>query len=209
MKKHNDFRDYNGVAAWYEKLVPAVSPTAALYARTYIHGGTPSWQAYGKGRKRLEVSFNSEGDYLSFIATETGEKSSRAAWVTLTKDEARDLRDGINRLLGDTPETAAERDRLREALEIIVTADDDGETHSEEGEPTDQWNMAIRKARAALANTAPARPDVNAELLAALKALLAHEGERVLSGIGTEHDSEALESAKSQAREAIGKAKGE
>lgn len=46
------------------------------------------------------------------------------------------------------------------------------------------------------------------ELLAALESLYAHEGERELSGIGTSHDSEALEIAKTAAQAAIAKAKG-
>lgn len=55
------------------------------------------------------------------------------------------------------------------------------------------------KANARLIASAP-------ELLAALQALLAHEGERDTSGIGTEHDSLALEQAKAQAQAAIAKA---
>ena len=43
----------------------------------------------------------------------------------------------------------------------------------------------------------------------ALKAMLGHEGERVYSGIGTEHDSEALEAAKQAARAALAQADGE
>jgi hypothetical protein len=41
---------------------------------------------------------------------------------------------------------------------------------------------------------------------AALKAMLAHEGEREVSGIGTEHDSDALEAAKRLAYAAIASA---
>ncbi len=40
-------------------------------------------------------------------------------------------------------------------------------------------------------------------LVAALKGLLAHEGEIQTSGIGTEHDSDALEAAKKAANEAL------
>jgi hypothetical protein len=47
------------------------------------------------------------------------------------------------------------------------------------------------------------------ELLEALKALLLHEGEKCFSGIGTEHDSYALEAAKNAAIAAIAKATGE
>ena len=42
----------------------------------------------------------------------------------------------------------------------------------------------------------------------ALKAMLEHEGERVYSGIGTEHDSEVLEAAKQAARTALAQAEG-
>ncbi len=42
----------------------------------------------------------------------------------------------------------------------------------------------------------------------ALQALLAHEGKREVSGIGTEHDSEALEAAKQAAQQAIAQAEG-
>lgn len=42
----------------------------------------------------------------------------------------------------------------------------------------------------------------------ALKAMLEHEGERVYSGIGTEHDSEVLEAAKQAARAALAQAEG-
>ena len=58
--------------------------------------------------------------------------------------------------------------------------------------------------------------EANARLFAAapamyeaLKAMLGHEGERVYSGIGTEHDSEALEAAKQAARAALAQADGE
>lgn len=46
------------------------------------------------------------------------------------------------------------------------------------------------------------------DMLAALETLLEHEGKREVSGIGTEHDSDALEVAKGAARAAINKAKG-
>lgn len=52
------------------------------------------------------------------------------------------------------------------------------------------------------ANLIAAAPD----LLEALRDLLAHEGEISYSGIGTEHNSEALEAAKIKARAAIGRA---
>ena len=42
----------------------------------------------------------------------------------------------------------------------------------------------------------------------ALKALLAHEGERQYSGIGTEHDSDTLEGAKRSAKTALAQAEG-
>ena len=42
----------------------------------------------------------------------------------------------------------------------------------------------------------------------ALKALLAHEGERQYSGIGTEHDSDTLEGAKRSAKPALAQAEG-
>ena len=57
--------------------------------------------------------------------------------------------------------------------------------------------------------------DANAALIAAapamyeaLRAMLEHEGERVYSGIGTEHDSEVLEAAKQAARAALAQADG-
>lgn len=57
--------------------------------------------------------------------------------------------------------------------------------------------------------------EANANILAAapamylaLQALLAHEGERELSGIGTEHDSEALEAAKLAAKQALAQVEG-
>lgn len=57
--------------------------------------------------------------------------------------------------------------------------------------------------------------EANAHLIAAapamyeaLKAMLEHEGERVYSGIGTEHDSEVLEAAKQAARTALAQAEG-
>lgn len=53
----------------------------------------------------------------------------------------------------------------------------------------------------------PATTDLY-EALAALGALLEHEGERETSGVGTEHDSAALEAAKEAARAVINKAKG-
>ena len=50
--------------------------------------------------------------------------------------------------------------------------------------------------------------DCVVDLLAALEAMAEHEGERQYSGIGTEHDSDALEAAKARARAAIAKARG-
>lgn len=41
------------------------------------------------------------------------------------------------------------------------------------------------------------------ELLVVVEKLLKHEGERVTSGIGTEHDSDELEAAKKEARDLI------
>ena len=65
------------------------------------------------------------------------------------------------------------------------------------------------------ANGGNACVQANATLIAAapamyeaLKMLLKHEGERVVSGIGTEHDSEALETAKIIARTALAQAEG-
>ncbi len=57
------------------------------------------------------------------------------------------------------------------------------------------------RANATLIAAAPA-------MYEALKAMLEHEGERVYSGIGTEHDSEVLEAAKQAARAALAQAEG-
>lgn len=61
----------------------------------------------------------------------------------------------------------------------------------------------------AMHEVAPSVPSVNQELLKALEALLEHEGERSVNGIGLESDSEALEKAKANASTAIARAKGE
>lgn len=47
------------------------------------------------------------------------------------------------------------------------------------------------------------------DMLEALEAWIAHDGEVIYSGIGTEHDSAALESAKKAAIAAVAKARGE
>lgn len=62
-------------------------------------------------------------------------------------------------------------------------------------------NDPISKANARLIAAAPM-------MLEALKDMLMHEGERQYSGIGTEHDSDALEAAKAAAHAAIAAAEG-
>ena len=65
-------------------------------------------------------------------------------------------------------------------------------------------NAGARAEGIADAHLIAAAPD----LLAALEAVLAHEGERDISPIGTELDSAELERAKNAARAAIARAKG-
>ena len=65
-----------------------------------------------------------------------------------------------------------------------------------------------KRASAQLREEHNAAVNVAAELLAALEAMAEHEGERQYSGIGTEHDSDALEAAKARARAALAKARG-
>ena len=62
-------------------------------------------------------------------------------------------------------------------------------------------SLQTMNANAALIAAAPA-------MYEALKALLAHEGERQYSGIGTEHDSDTLEGAKRSAKTALAQAEG-
>lgn len=60
--------------------------------RVSLHNVTPSWQRYGNGQARLEMtSMRPEGGerWLSITVAETGEKSTREAYITLYGSEAR------------------------------------------------------------------------------------------------------------------------
>lgn len=74
-----------------------------------------------------------------------------------------------------------------------------GKFHIAEVGESVRFSEPEARANARLISAAP-------ELLEALKALLAHEGEIEYSGIGTESDSDALEEAKKAAKAAIAKA---